>query len=330
MTGVIAIILGSLLGLTAAALLALYLHESKSPRLLCLMYHRLASRESFDRKTGTEHVFCIPADAFEDQVRFLVARGYRFVTADEAAQFVFGRLPLTQPSVMITFDDGCASVKTYAEPVLRKHGACATAFVTTDPDCLAFSVADGSEPRLLDEDLRSLDGKVLQFESHGVTHRPLRGLPPDDIRYELAESRRVLEQLLGRPVRYLAIPGNWYDTGVMRIARQCGYHAVWCSNPGSVRPGANPFCLRRINVDGQYSLAEFAAAIRPWGIAQRRLLSFIRRIPGRLLGPRYWLPLRRTLLGRIPGGHVSMRRMMILGGAIGAAAILLLILCLLW
>jgi len=282
------IVLGSLLGLVAAGLLILYLRESKSPRLLCLMYHRLASHESFDRKTGTERIFCIPVDAFEEQIRFLVSRGSRFVPADEATQFALGRRPLTGPSVMITFDDGCCSVKTYAEPLLRKHGACATAFVTTDPTCLAFRVQDGSEPRLLDEDMQSLDGGVLRFESHGVTHRPLRDLPEEDVRYELAESRRELERLLGREVRYLGVPGNWYDAGVMRIARECGYEAAWCSNPGSVRPGSNPFGFRRINVDGEYTLAEFAAAIRPWGIAQRRLQSFIRRMPGRILGPRYW------------------------------------------
>lgn len=289
------------------------------------MYHRFASREEYARAAGTERIFTLPTDAFEEQVAYLKSAGYCFATADEARRYAAGTWRPSSPAVLLTIDDGCASAGRLAHPILRRHGACATVFVTTDPGAYVFRLGETGDPRLGDDELRSLDGETMRFESHAVTHRPLRALEENEIRRELADSKRELERILGREVRHLAIPGNWYDGRVMRIARECGYEAVWCSKPGDVRPGASLFGLPRLNVEGPMTLPEFIAMISPSGVAKRRLVSAIKRVPGWLLGPRVWLPLRKVLLRLVPGHYLSTRRVLGAVAAFGAVVVAMLV-----
>ena len=53
--------------------------------------------------------------------------------------------------------------------------------------------------------------------------------------------------------------------------------------------------LRRFGIEGSLALDEFARNLGAGAIVQRRMISFIKRIPARLLGPKLWMPLREKL-----------------------------------
>lgn len=269
------------------------------------MYHRLASSENYKDIRGIERIFTLSADRFDNQIAYLKSDGYRFVTPDEVRLFAAGELELPEKSVLITFDDGCLSVREYAFPILQQHGARATLFVTTDMESQIFKLTDGTQRRLTDVELRAIDGDIINVQSHTVTHRPLSGLSDEQVEFELIGSRKYLMRLLSRRVNYLAIPGNWFDSRTMQMARKAGYKAVWCSNPGEVKPGSNLFSLPRLSIEGGMNLAQFRGSISPWGIRQRKIVSLVKRTPAHILGPRYWLPLRKILLRCIPGGRFS-------------------------
>ncbi len=297
----------------------LHAHPPANPRVLCLMYHRVASAEAYARCTGTEKIFTLPVAEFERQIEYLATEGYHFLNPDEMCAFVLGHARLPDPSVLITFDDGCESVYSVASAALKRYGARGTVFVTTDPEAYVFTLHGSTDRRMTDDELRSLDGPVVSVESHGVTHLPMRGMSDVDLRRELVESKRELERILARPVKYLGIPGNWYDRRVMRMAREAGYEAVWISNPGFTRRGMSPLGLPRVNVEGHLTLPEFIKAISPAGVLQRTIVSRIKRTPGQLLGPKYWEPLRKCIMRCIPGGYVSTKRIL---GAGAVAAVL--------
>lgn len=308
------------LALAGVVILSFYARIRRKPLVLCLMYHRIASTEAYARCGGTEKIFTLPADEFERQIQYLRQQGYTFLAPDDVLDFTLGRKLLPDRSVLITFDDGCESVYSIARPVLERHGARGTVFVTTDPGAYVFTLHDSTDRRMSDDELRALDGQVIAVGSHGVSHRPMRGMPDNELRRELADSKQELERVLSRPVRFLGVPGNWYDHRVLAMARAVGYEAVWISNPDATRPGMSPFGLPRLNVEGHLTLAEFAKAISPSGVLQRAIVSRIKRTPGQVLGPKYWEPLRRLILKFVPGGYISTRRIM------GVAAITLLVL----
>ena len=76
------------------------------------------------------------------------------------------------------------------------------------------------------------------------------GKGAEQVRWEVAESRRVLEERLERPIPYLAWPGGHYDDAMIRIATESGYVALFTIDPGVNRPGTDPLILHRTMVHG--------------------------------------------------------------------------------
>jgi predicted ATP-grasp superfamily ATP-dependent carboligase/peptidoglycan/xylan/chitin deacetylase (PgdA/CDA1 family) len=98
---------------------------------------------------------------------------------------------------------------------------------------------------------RELGALGIRVASHSMTHTRLKGLPDDELTWELVEARRRLEAGLGREVTLLAYPfGKARDVGerTQRAARDAGYRAAFMAMPGRDGPGADPFALRRIKV----------------------------------------------------------------------------------
>jgi peptidoglycan/xylan/chitin deacetylase (PgdA/CDA1 family) len=83
----------------------------------------------------------------------------------------------------------------------------------------------------------------LTIGSHGHSHQRLARLDQDSQRYELAESKRILEARLGREVAALAYPYGWpgtYTAQTKALAASAGYRLAFTSREGTTRPGA-PF-----------------------------------------------------------------------------------------
>jgi peptidoglycan/xylan/chitin deacetylase (PgdA/CDA1 family) len=290
----------------AAKVATVVWRQSRRPRALCLMYHRLAGRRECERMIqGVNRHYTVPVEELENQISYLKNEGFRFLTAEEASRFARRKQKLEQPAVLLTFDDGCVSVFEAALPVLRRHGVPATAFITTDPAAYVFGYG---QRRMSDDELRALDKAGVHCESHGVTHRPLLQLTEEEVRAELITSKSELQEVLRREVKFLSAPGNWMDGRVARLAKQAGYEAIWVSEPGAVRAGSNPLRLPRVNVDGTATLEQFAASLTPWGVAQRNLIYAAKSLPKRLVGPRLWYSLRSRLLPWVPGGYLSFAR----------------------
>ena len=63
-----------------------------------------------------------------------------------------------------------------------------------------------------------------EIASHTVTHRRLTALAPDERRKELENSRRSLEDAIGRPVSGFRAPGFGLDRDTLRLVAEAGYH----------------------------------------------------------------------------------------------------------
>jgi len=129
-----------------------------------------------------------------------------------------------------TFDDGHRSFLRAAEE-LKARGFEGTFFLTRN--------VCRQHPNFLKEaDIRQL-ADLAEVGAHGVTHRPISLLPENDMRCELADSKRWLEDLTGREVRYMSAPGGYWNAAAQRVAREVGYTLVgnstqWWNQPGRV------------------------------------------------------------------------------------------------
>src|SRR5438105_13989973 len=88
------------------------------------------------------------------------------------------------------------------------------------------------------------------------------GKGASQVRWELAESRRVLEKRLGHSVPYLAWPAGHYNDALIRLARESGYNALFTIDDGVNRPGDDPQKLRRTMIHGGCDTAVFVKVLR--------------------------------------------------------------------
>lgn len=133
------------------------------------------------------------------------------------------------PEVRITFDDGNASDLEHALPALRARGLGATFFV------VAGRIGT---PGFLDATgVRELAAAGMDIGSHGMRHRPWRRLDDVALQEELVDAKRVLEEVVQRPVTQAACPFGAYDRRTLRTLRGSGYRAVYTSDRGTARPG---------------------------------------------------------------------------------------------
>lgn len=113
------------------------------------------------------------------------------------------------------------------------------------------------------EQLAALDPAVVTLGSHTHTHPQLSALSEEDIRFELAHSRGLLEQWTGRRVLDFAYPSGDLDGRVVRILAETGWRSAWTTRPGFVDAGAEPLRLPRVAVDDVASVANLAAKMTP-------------------------------------------------------------------
>ena len=134
------------------------------------------------------------------------------------------------PRVRISFDDGNASDIEVGLPALLERGLTATFFVLAGRLDRPGSLGT--------HDVKALAAAGMGIGTHGMDHRPWRGLDPAARRRELEEARRVLADVVRAPVMEAALPLGRYDRELLGHLRQLGYTAVHTSDRRPAREGA--------------------------------------------------------------------------------------------
>ena len=132
--------------------------------------------------------------------------------------------------VLVTFDDGNRSDVEIALPALARRGLRGVFFPT----------AQGLEqPGFLGPgELRELVKAGMTVGSHGLAHRPWRGLASAALQEELVVARERLEEAAGARVERAACPFGAYDRRSLAALREAGYARVYTSDGGPADPAA--------------------------------------------------------------------------------------------
>ncbi len=192
-----------------------------------LMYHRVAPFGGYKAARWR-----VNPQLFDDQMRYLVENGFRTITLEEWYNYKTVRKPMPQRTILLTFDDGFDDFAVYAWPILQNYGLGAINYLVSSLVGRAneWDAAMGESVPLMNWDtIKRLRDEGCEFGSHTCSHKHLTGLTTDEIAYELAHSRAVLQKELGLPITSIAYPFGDYDPIVAHIAGACGYDfAVTC------------------------------------------------------------------------------------------------------
>jgi peptidoglycan/xylan/chitin deacetylase (PgdA/CDA1 family) len=132
-------------------------HRIRNRRVLTVVVFHRVLRQDDPRWETALSPWTLAEDTFGHCLAFF-KRHYTVVTLDDVKASIEGQRPLPSRSLLITFDDGFADNIDHALPLLRKHGASATVFITSD--------VIGREERLWTEDLlwSFMAGRIHQRE----------------------------------------------------------------------------------------------------------------------------------------------------------------------
>lgn len=258
-----------------------------TPAVPILMYHEVAPHPPPGFRK-----YVVTPEEFARQMRFLSRFGYRSITFDTLLAARAGGARLPARPVIITFDDGFRDCADYASEALARYRQVATFY-------LVAGLMGGSSRWLLAEvglelplmswdTARQLERAGHRCGSHTLTHPKLASLSAAACREQLARSRHLLEDHLGREVRDLAYPFGSHSPVVRDLAEDSGYRSACGVQIGIARPQDHALALPRVPVNGGESLADFACRLR----TAHRLSEIARAGAGRL----------RRLLSRRPGG----------------------------
>lgn len=251
----------------------------RRPGVRVLTYHRVNPDHPRDRLT-------VHPEAFAAQMELLARSGRPVVALSAMLPALRGEGALPRGAVALTFDDGYRDNLVHAAPVLARHGFPASLFVVSDlmgssGTLDRYASCCDKDTMLGWDEVRALRSQGHEIGGHGRSHRELATLAPDDARADVEDCARALEAELGARPALFCYPRGSENDAVRRIVAATGHAAACTVRPGANAPGGDLMGLRRTEVSGDDSLADFALKLDggfdAWHAAVQAVRS--RRVP---------------------------------------------------
>ncbi|ACC98799.1 Polysaccharide deacetylase [Elusimicrobium minutum Pei191] len=213
------------------------------PKLVALMYHHIGPVTNEEEKD-----FFIEAKTFEQHLSLIREKGFNFVSIEDIETHQATKSYLPYKPVVITLDDGWEDNYTYAFPILKKLGVKANIFL---------SVSQIGTPGMLNwEQVKEMnESGLVSFGSHGLTHKRLRSLTSENVSYEMQNSKKILEEKLGKKVLSFCYPFGAFDKRIRYLCFKAGYIIDYGTRKGvNVMPWNGRHPLQRAHVMRNNSL----------------------------------------------------------------------------
>lgn len=233
----------------------IYFDVIRQNRIRILLYHNICLSE--------DDPFSVSPQSFAAQMDCLAQSHLPVLSLEQALAFLKQSRSL-QRGVVITFDDAYQDLLKHAFPVLSEYKFPATIFTVTNKagKCSDWGHASPSYPTLTWPELAQLSAMGFKIGSHTCTHPRLPALSPDELAFELQNSRQAIAEKIGEKFIALSYPFGSFSERVKTAARQAGYA---CGLTGGSLWGngaeTDPFALNRELIVYTTRLKEFQQAI---------------------------------------------------------------------
>ena len=217
-----------------------------------IMYHDIVAQK--------EVFFDVTPEEVEAHFKRIKEEGMTPISPDALLAHLRTGVPLPNKPVLLSFDDGYGGHYQYVYPLLKKYGY---------PGLFSIYLKkmEGKTKRtsVTWEQLKEMSADPLvTIASHTVTHpRDLRLLTDDELGKEIIETKHILEEQLGIPIRYFTYPEGKFDARVKQWVIAAGYKMAFSMNDlseGYAGQSPDLFSIKRF---GQSSIEK--AIAKAWG-----------------------------------------------------------------
>jgi peptidoglycan/xylan/chitin deacetylase (PgdA/CDA1 family) len=250
---------------------------------LALMYHEFS--DDLQGVVPEHRPYVLAPAKFEHQLTSIAHSDLQVVTV-----VTWCSKPDLLRGLVMTFDDGHVSNHQIVLPLLIRFGLTATFFITVG--------RIGSGDTMGWSQIRELHSAGMEIGSHTMTHRPPSTLNNKELRYELVESRRILEDGLGGPITSISCPTGFYDARMREIAAEAGYRSLCIGRVGLISELTDPYSLNRIAIKSSLDTKSFEELLRfdHSTIRRLRFQQSVREKARTSFGPKAYLRFRQIIM----------------------------------
>jgi peptidoglycan/xylan/chitin deacetylase (PgdA/CDA1 family) len=216
-----------------------------------LMYHVIAPPPPGAPFPG---LYVAPGE-FAAQMQALKSAGWHAVTLDQVEAYWRQGVPLPAGKpIVLSFDNGYQSQYTQALPVLRRLG-------WVGDENIQLTGLPPSQGGLGQAQVHGLIEAGWELDTQGFSHADLIVLDAQQLSYQVAVARTVVQQRYHVPANWFCYPSGHYDATVIAAVKAAGYTGSTTVVPGWAHPEDDSYRLHRLRVLGGTTPDELLALI---------------------------------------------------------------------
>ncbi len=213
-----------------------------------ILYHRIDT-------SPINSQYYVPPEKFDEEMKLLHDWGYTTITTELLIKAINEGADLPPRPILITFDDGHLNNYTTAFPIMQKYGFTGVLYIVAN--------YMGTDQYMNADQIKEMAAAGWEVGSHSVNHLDLTSLDPERQRYEVVDSRTILEDKLGVPVLTIAYPFGISNSSVIDYAHFAGYIGGMSLGFTYDQGVSNLYTMQRRDIKGTYDVKQFAAFL-PW------------------------------------------------------------------
>lgn len=188
--------------------------------------------------------YSVTPDAFAEQMKALHDSGYQTVLPDQLYEYLVYGKSLPAKPIMLTYDDTDEEQFSIGKTEMDKYGFKGVYFIMT------ISI---NRPRYMSkEQIKQLADEGHAVECHTWDHHMVTKYTQADWDTQIVATRRKIEGITGKPVRYFAYPFGIWNAASLPEVQQRSYQMAFCLS--GKRDSTLPlYTVRRMIVPGTWS-----------------------------------------------------------------------------
>ncbi len=236
--------------------------DKKKYEVPVVMYHRVINKSENEGIHGTY----IYENVFREHMKYLKDNNFSVITFEDLNNIGWrNRFDKNKKYIIITFEDGYVDNYELAFPILKEFNFKATIFLMGESTYNEWDVkADGEKsfPLMSVEMIKEMQDYGIEFGAHTFNHPKLNKLSNDEIKHQIVDVKKPLEEKIGREIITFAYPYGILNDYAKKMVEEAGYTFGVATDSGSVCLSDDLYQIRRIAIFPNTNLFSFKRKVK--------------------------------------------------------------------
>ena len=236
--------------------------DKKKYEVPVVMYHRVINKSENEGIHGTY----IYENIFREHMKYLKNNNFSVITFEDLNNIGWrNRFDKNKKYIIITFDDGYVDNYELAFPILKEFNFKATIFLMGESTYNEWDVkADGEKsfPLMSVEMIKEMQDYGIEFGAHTFNHPKLNKLSNDEIKHQIVDVKKPLEEKIGREIITFAYPYGILNDYAKKMVEEASYTFGVATDSGSVCLSDDLYQIRRIAIFPNTNLFSFKRKVK--------------------------------------------------------------------